>query len=267
MAKGRMLNRVVTSSKKVSLLTDPYAKLLYTWLIPFHDDYGNFHADPDLVKSNIFPREKSMTEKRIEGLLADLVSVGLIIVYENGESRYLNVVDYEENQTFRSDRPRHADYPQYADGMTLVYQRDTNGIPLTKQVKLIEVKLKEGKETPPELLECSKLVENIKGWDFTEEQDIPFFSRLLTEHSTQLVIKVIEDLRVHQEKPKKKYSNLQSTLRNWCAKEQEWSGDKIGGMTCSKCGRWNEGFCAARNVETEPDAHCAKWLPIMKGAR
>jgi len=41
-----------------------------------------------------------------------------------------------------------------------------------------------------------------------------------------LIEKTIEDLRVYQEKPSRLYKNLQSTLRNWCAKEAEWRKER-----------------------------------------
>jgi hypothetical protein len=77
----------------------------------------------------------------------------------------------------------------------------------------------EGEKTPPRLEELAR---EIRGWDFTPEQDAVFFSKLLESHTEDTVLKVIEDLRVYQEAPKKAYKNLHSALRNWCAKETEW---------------------------------------------
>ena len=65
----------------------------------------------------------------------------------------------------------------------------------------------------------------IKGWVFSQQQDIDFFAHLLPDYSEDLILKVIEDLRVYQEKPTKFYKNLHAALRNWCANEKKWKGE------------------------------------------
>jgi len=107
----RMLARNITVSKKVARLTDPWAKLFYTWLIPFTDDFGRFHAEPELLKAAIFPRE-AITLEQIEKLSTDLSREGLITLYEVDDSAYLELVAFDKFQTFRGDRKRQAEYPE-----------------------------------------------------------------------------------------------------------------------------------------------------------
>lgn len=107
-----MLSRNITISKKVSKVSEFQAKLLYTWLLPFLDDYGRFHADPNLIKGFIFPLEETITTKHIEKMLAELERVGLISLYDVDGSTYLEVVNFDKFQTFRTDRKRQAEYPE-----------------------------------------------------------------------------------------------------------------------------------------------------------
>lgn len=149
MASRRMLARNITQSKKVSNLPDPWAKLLFTWLLPFTDDYGRFHADADLVKAAVFPREHRLEIKHVEKLLSQLSSAGLIGIYENGNSRYLEILDFDKYQTFRVDRPRQSEYPEplkdddgiprYANGLSVV-------LPKLREFKLSEDNLLVEKE-------------------------------------------------------------------------------------------------------------------------
>lgn len=61
----------------------------------------------------------------------------------------------------------------------------------------------------------------IKGWNFSQSEDLEYFGRLLGEFPFALIAKTIEDLHVYQERPAKKYSNLHATLRNWVKREAE----------------------------------------------
>lgn len=117
MSTRRMLSRNITVSKKVAKVSgsggtsDPWGKLLFTWLIPFTDDYGRFHADPHLLKGFIFPLEDTITPKHIEKMLAELDKRKLIVLYDDDGSSYLEIRNFEKFQTFRSDRKRQADFP------------------------------------------------------------------------------------------------------------------------------------------------------------
>lgn len=90
----------------------------------------------------------------------------------------------------------------------------------------------EEEEPPdPQVAECIRLAQKIKGWKATPD-DSEYFVNLLEAHDLPMIKKVIEDLRVFQINPKKQYKNLQSTLRNWCGLEKERrDGRKTDGST------------------------------------
>jgi hypothetical protein len=129
MAKGRIISKSITVSQRVARLSTPWVKLLYTWLIPHVDDFGRFHADPDIIKGTVFPKEKYVTANKLSIWITELKEAGLINLYLHNGDTFLEIIDFEEHQYFRSDRPRKAEYPEpekHTDSQTA-----TNGIPMT----------------------------------------------------------------------------------------------------------------------------------------
>lgn len=112
MANRRMLARNISLSKKLAKLKSDFARLLWTWCIPFTDDFGRFEADPEILKAKVFPLIKSATEKKICDALNELVSVELITLYVSGDSLYGEITNFDEFQTFKSDRGRKPECPE-----------------------------------------------------------------------------------------------------------------------------------------------------------
>jgi hypothetical protein len=67
MAKGRMLHKKISNSKRVNDLPAE-AALLYTWLIPHLDFNGVFYGDAQMIKSLVFPR-RNCTVRQVENWL------------------------------------------------------------------------------------------------------------------------------------------------------------------------------------------------------
>ncbi len=82
MARGRMLNKSISESKKFDKLPDDTARLLATWTIAHLDKNGVFYADPIVVKSKIFPRRLDITIQQVSQYLQAMQDVGLIILFE-----------------------------------------------------------------------------------------------------------------------------------------------------------------------------------------
>ncbi|MBE0448888.1 MAG: hypothetical protein IBX64_12510, partial [Actinobacteria bacterium] len=132
MANRRMLSKNIHKSKKLARLKTDFARLCWTWIIPFTDDYGRFEADPEVFRATIFPLIKTATEKRIAEALNDLCHVGLIRLYIKVESHgiqrnpndstektfnfYGEITNFDEFQTFKNDRSRKAEYPKPEQG-------------------------------------------------------------------------------------------------------------------------------------------------------
>ncbi|GAI55304.1 unnamed protein product, partial [marine sediment metagenome] len=111
MAQGRMLKKVICTSKKLANLRTDSARLLYTWLLPHLDIEGRFSGDISVIKGHIFPRLKHMTIKKIERDLRDLVKSGLIIVYKAKGDIFLELIDFHKHQYLNPKREAESDIP------------------------------------------------------------------------------------------------------------------------------------------------------------
>lgn len=151
MAKGRMLKKEISSSKKLGALESDSARLLYTWLIPWLDIEGRYTADPDLLKGHIFPKVKTMTINKIKKLLIELAQDKLIYYYKFGGETYLQFYKFKKMQSLNPDREAKSEIPPFNHkSCELLITPE-----LSPQVKLREVKLREVNisEYTPEFLE------------------------------------------------------------------------------------------------------------------
>lgn len=117
MAKGRMLNKVIILSKKLNHISEGAENLYYRLLVSV-DDYGRFHADPGILKGQIYTLRKistSLIAKRID----ELQKIGLIKLYKNNDEIYLEIIGFEKNQKFRSDIKRKEEYPSSNKGLRI----------------------------------------------------------------------------------------------------------------------------------------------------
>lgn len=125
MAQGRMLKKVICTSKKLASLRTDSARLLYTWLLPHLDIEGRFSGDISVIKGNIFPRLDHITNKKIERDLRDLVKNDLIIVYKAKGDIFLQFIEFHKHQSLRRDREAKSDIPAPKNGELLYNDRHT----------------------------------------------------------------------------------------------------------------------------------------------
>lgn len=222
--KRRSLWGSISTSEKADLLTDTEF-LLYLLIIPHCDDEGRMQGKPKTVKNKTCPG-RTWTAGRIEKMLYRLGEVGLIEYYSVNGSRYIQVTQWEEHQTFHGITREKSKYPTN-NGLgtqpSLVKNSTNPGSKRSKE-KISKEKIREegGSTPPPTIKELCSLVINIPGWTRDDDADIKLFSGLLDlGMPVPLIKKTIEDLRVYQENPKKAYKNLRQTLRNWCKREFE----------------------------------------------
>ena len=115
MAKGRMLKKEISVSKKLGALKSDSARLLYTWLIPWLDIEGRYTADPDILKGHLFPKIESMTKSKINKLLIELAKMGLIYLYKSDGEQYLQFTKFSEMQTLHKEREAKSEIPSPDD--------------------------------------------------------------------------------------------------------------------------------------------------------
>ncbi len=138
--------------------------MVYTWTIPWLDDYGAYTADPEDIKTEVFPKNKSITERAIAKALQEGSEAGLITLYKVDGSVCQQYNNFDDFQTFKADRERKHEFPAYKEGLeTTGIQRNpmSPNVPLSK-VKLSKVKLSKDKYKDYVFLsgeEYTKLVE------------------------------------------------------------------------------------------------------------
>lgn len=111
MARGRMLNKTVCNSKKFCDLPDDTCRLFATWCISHLDIHGVFYANPQLVRSLVFPRRDDVTNAQVAGYMDAMEAYGLIVRFESNGELWQYWPGFEHNQIgIRYDRES-SDFP------------------------------------------------------------------------------------------------------------------------------------------------------------
>lgn len=144
MARGRIIDNTISNSRKVNSVSDQ-AALLFTWAQAHTDDYGRIEGGADDILFLVVPR-RGWNEEQVEGYLKEIWSVGLVKSYhdETGK-RYLEIVGFDEHQTFRTDRNRKAKCPIPTNYDTQWYTKGNQRVQTDGEVKLSKVKLSKAK--------------------------------------------------------------------------------------------------------------------------
>mgnify|MGYP003575749235 FL=1 len=104
MARGRMLDRVLSTSAKRARLHDiagplaEFAQALYPLLIAHADDFGRESGDTFTVKHTIDPTSPRTLDE-FDRALDALVSVGLIRRYVVKDRAVIEITDFDDHQT------------------------------------------------------------------------------------------------------------------------------------------------------------------------
>jgi len=145
MSQRRMLSRRLSLSTKFNKMSRD-SQLAYLMQTPYLDDYGNYIADPEEIKAEVMPRNKMSTEE-IEKSLKEMDKIGITRLYCVDKKMYQHYTSFDKFQSFRKDRARIHEYPEYNESLVV------SGIPTTTndnqrqpQVKLSKVKLSISKD-------------------------------------------------------------------------------------------------------------------------
>lgn len=93
-----MPNRVLrdwTDSKPVNSLSWQ-EEVLFARIIMKADDYGNFNADPQIVKSLCFPRKNGIRESDIAAWLEAIKTAGIIRFYNAKGDTFLHIKEFKQ---------------------------------------------------------------------------------------------------------------------------------------------------------------------------
>jgi len=105
---NRVIKDSITCSKEIDSLTW-FEEVLFYRLIVKVDDFGRFYADPQIIKSELFPRKEDLTKKAVEDALKKIEKVGLIRTYNWDGSSYLEIVKWSQHQQRRAKASKFPD--------------------------------------------------------------------------------------------------------------------------------------------------------------
>lgn len=97
MARGRMITKTLSTSRKFAKLASEFGQVLYMLIIPHCDDFGRQSGDAFTVKHQVFPTSPR-TEDEFEAALVDMEGAALIERYDVADEKILQVVQFEEHQ-------------------------------------------------------------------------------------------------------------------------------------------------------------------------
>ncbi len=223
--QGRKLHWKICVSEQVADLSSPWAKLLFTWLVPTVDNLGRMEAEPYQVKGVIFPYEEEMTPERIGELLQELHDAGLIIWYRARRLRYLQLPTFGAHQKLVGNMRAESDYPEPGEAdirawetkmkaVYTTYARRTNDVSTEEEEEEEDKGEEEGLHQHP-LVELART--NIPGWkpDPKDEQVIAASVERLGADTVRTVILQLASYQAANNK----YRMPRKALANWLNRE------------------------------------------------
>jgi len=219
-----MIDKVIILSRKINAISEGAENLYYRVYVNT-DDFGLFHADPEILKGQIYTLRKNISIETIEDRLKELSEIELIKLYKHNGETYLEVVDFEKHQTFRKDYVRKYDYPKPDTKLYEPVQNRTESPTNINKDKLKETNLKEGREADYIL----NLLSKVKDYPFSEKRDREFIIGLIADFPD---LDALEEIKKKcawwLSNPILKKSNPHLQIRNWFINARKYlkEGDK-----------------------------------------
>lgn len=104
----RIIKESIKRSRTLNELS-PFEEVCFYRILVTVDDYGRFYRDPQILKSELFPRKPDMTVKSIDDAFETLERVSLIKSYCVGEEKYLQIIQWGKHQRTRATKSKFPD--------------------------------------------------------------------------------------------------------------------------------------------------------------
>lgn len=105
---NRLLKESIKHSDEIDSLSWFQEVLFYRLLVTV-DDYGRYYANPQIIKSDLFPTKEDLTKKSVLDALDRLEETGLIKRYEFDGKTYLKVTKWFDHQQCRANKSKFPD--------------------------------------------------------------------------------------------------------------------------------------------------------------
>jgi len=203
MARGRMIDRKIATSRKISACTRT-EQWFYFRIMPFVDDEGRLPGDLFELKNLCFPAEK-ISEAECRKILDKLHDVGLV---QFAEDCVVDLVGFMNHQKI-GHRPAKSLFPEY---------QEVTGKGIERSVRSAEVK--------PALtyinLDCIKGFRQIQHLKLSEDE----YNKLSSEFTSKHVDETLANMQNYAKL--KNYTSAYLTARKWLAKDQKLREEKEG---------------------------------------
>lgn len=138
MARGRMVSATIATDKALNSLSVE-AELLYLKAIPHLDRDGLIVGDADLLLAKIAPRRMSAFIERMEAIICEWLTAGLVLRYDAKDGQVLYFLGFQKNNSIQYDRegassfPPPPGYTRTPAGLVLEGQLTNNGATTDEQ--------------------------------------------------------------------------------------------------------------------------------------
>jgi len=216
-----MIDKVVILSKKINAVSEG-AENLYYRIYVCTDDFGLFHAEPKILKGQIYTL-RSISVATIGKRLDELIGIGLVRLYESDGEKYLEIVGFNKHQTFRKDYVRKYEYPKPDTKSYEVVRTRTESPTKLNKSKLNKSKVKESElkqaPDPPHLRIKFDFKE--KNWRGILKEDFDRWKKNFPDVDVEYHVftKMVEWIISNPRKGRKK--NYARFINNWLSAEQE----------------------------------------------
>jgi len=215
MARGRMIDKRVSNSKKLGKVSDKGARL-YFMIYPHLDKKGRIAFD-DLhdLKIEIIPTLVNWGMKKIISSLNELADVGLIQLYPNNDRIAIQIVRFEDFQTIRDDREAASKIPplEVAPGNSGVF-RITPALSLSL--------MNEGREEKKKTLPLLMFNFSTEKWEGIQEKNKERWKKTYPAVDLEQELLRMADWLIAN--PKKAKSNYNAFISNWLRRTQDRGG-------------------------------------------
>jgi hypothetical protein len=96
---NRILREGILSSERVDALANWASECFYRRLHSIVDDFGRYYGNPSLIRAAAYPLKlDKVSNADIDKWLADCAGAGLVSTYESDGKRYLQLLDFRQQQ-------------------------------------------------------------------------------------------------------------------------------------------------------------------------
>ena len=98
---SRYLKESIKRSAQIDSLTC-FEEVVFYRLLVTVDDYGRYYADPQVLKSDLFPRKENLTKKSVEDAIIALEHKKLLTTYVVDDTPYLCLNTFQKHNKVRA---------------------------------------------------------------------------------------------------------------------------------------------------------------------